>query len=449
MNVFDYLASLPQKTLEDLFQDPWTCQAVFRSLPPISKQYVTRLLFSSGQTEQMVEGWCKPGEERKHTAAIDNLVSLQVCSRNTEAKTTKSNSSIKLNPLFQKQLQSAICLTGTPPWATRVKEEKKSKKPPPDVKYLDTHAKNSWEALLRFMIGNPMAKPSSSITDLLVRTGLMKLCGEDAMEITNLGYQFLLKDAYTQMWTLLLSYIETAEARKMEKKEVLSFLFQLSFLSFGKSYPVQGLTASQSRLLQDLREFGLVFMRNSSSHSFYPTRMAIRLAGAGAGSDTAEENPEGFIILESNYRVYAYTSSELQLSILSLFVELRYRLPNMITGAITRKNVRQALTSGITADQIINYLRTNAHPEMKKNTPWIPETVTDQIRLWEQERNRVTYAKGVLYDAFANVEAYQKVVQYAKDLGVFIWTHPEKKMVMVKDEGHDAIRAYIKRHLSG
>lgn len=54
--------------------------------------------------------------------------------------------------------------------------------------------------------------------------------------ITNVGFQFLLQDTYTQIWTLLLAYIRTIEIRdpNMNKKEVLSFLFQLSFLTFGK-----------------------------------------------------------------------------------------------------------------------------------------------------------------------------------------------------------------------
>jgi len=85
---------------------------------------------------------------------------------------------------------------------------------------------------------------------------------------------------------------------------------------------------------------------------------------------------------------------------------------------------------------------------MQKNTPSIPETVTDQIRLWEQERNRVTYDKGVLYDSFPSKEAFEKVMQYAKDLGFFIWANQEKKMLMVTDGGQDTMRQFIKKQLN-
>jgi len=104
--------------------------------------------------------------------------------------------------------------------------------------------------------------------------------------------------------------------------------------------------------------------------------------------------------------------------------------------------------SGITADQIISYLRHNAHPECKKNTPSVPETVTDQIRLWEQERNRVSYDRGVLYDSFPSMEAFEKVVKYAQQIQVFIWAHQDKKMLMVTDSGQDSIRSFIKKNLA-
>jgi len=215
------------------------------------------------------------------------------------------------------------------------------------------------------MVGSATSAPAASIIDLLVHTSLMKM-EEETVQITNQGFQFLLKDTFTQMWTLLLSYIGTTEVRNMDKKEVLSFLFQLSFLSFGKAYPTEGLSDTQQRLLNDLREFGLVWQRKSSSRRFYPTRLATTLATGGNRESLAENVNSGFIVLESNYRLYAYTSSELKISILSLFVGLRYRLPNVVVGSISRENIRAALMSGITAEQIISYLRQNAHPECKK-----------------------------------------------------------------------------------
>jgi Transcription factor Tfb2 len=61
---------------------------------------------------------------------------------------------------------------------------------------------------------------------------------------------------------------------------------------------------------------------------------------------------QGFIIVETNYRIYAYTSSTLQISILSLFINMQTRFANMVVGILNRDSVREALARGITADQV-------------------------------------------------------------------------------------------------
>lgn len=78
------------------------------------------------------------------------------------------------------------------------------------------------------------------------------------------------------------------------------------------------------------------------------------------------------------------------------------RFPNVVVGVLTRDSVRQALRGGITAEQIIGYLKLHAHSQLLKGdvkTP-LPPTVIDQIKLWELERNRLTYSDGVLYSQF-------------------------------------------------
>lgn len=78
------------------------------------------------------------------------------------------------------------------------------------------------------------------------------------------------------------------------------------------------------------------------------------------------------------------------------------RFPNLVVGVLTRDSIRQALRGGITAEQIIGYLTQHAHPQMLQNERKhpLPPTVVDQIKLWELERNRLTYSDGVLYSQF-------------------------------------------------
>ena len=45
INVVSYVEGLDREVRDILFQSPWTCQAVLRSLTPLAKQYVLRLLW--------------------------------------------------------------------------------------------------------------------------------------------------------------------------------------------------------------------------------------------------------------------------------------------------------------------------------------------------------------------------------------------------------------------
>lgn len=62
---------------------------------------------------------------------------------------------------------------------------------------------------------------------------------------------------------------------------------------------------------------------------FYPTRLALNIASSqekgGPVTLTEGDAPKGYIVVETNYRVYAYTDSNLQVALLGLFTELLYR----------------------------------------------------------------------------------------------------------------------------
>ncbi|XP_027489505.1 general transcription factor IIH subunit 4-like [Corapipo altera] len=87
------------------------------------------------------------------------------------------------------------------------------------------------------------------------------------------------------------------------------------------------------------------------SRRFYPTRLAIALASGTSGT-VPEPDGHGFVLVETNYRIYAYTDSELQVALIALFSELLYRFPNLVVAQVTRDSVQAAIANGITADQV-------------------------------------------------------------------------------------------------
>lgn len=216
----------------------------------------------------------------------------------------------------------------------------------------------------------------------------------------------------------------------MDVVEVLSFFFMLGSLELGQPYSKGNLTPTQRRIMDDLGDYGLVYEPPSSA-IFYPTRLATTLSSdAGAlrstvssssSSAATDNSTNGFIVIETNYRIYAYTSSPLQINILNLFARLSTIYPNMVAGKITRDSVRRAVARGITADQIITFLGAHAHPEMRKEVPVLPPTVVDQIRLWQIEGERMKTTPGYLFKNFATTAEYEDVSRYADEVGVLVW----------------------------
>jgi len=154
---------------------------------------------------------------------------------------------------------------------------------------------------------------------------------------------------------------------------------------------------------------------------------------------------KGFIIIETNYRLYAYTKSPLQIAVLALFVKLGTRYPNMVTGRINRESVSNAISHGITSDQIITYLGTHAHPQLVKfaqGNPVLPPTVVDQIRLWQIENERMKATPGFLFKDFETQKDYEACSRYADEVGVRVWKNDAKRMFFVTKM--EQLRDFIK-----
>jgi len=245
----------------------------------------------------------------------------------------------------------------------------------------------------------------------------------------------------------------------MDETEVLSFLFMLGSLELGQDYSTSTLSPTQLQMLEDLSAMGLVYRTSKEAQTFYPTRLATTLtsdsgsAMSASSNDTAQANQgntgilatanKGFIIIETNYRLYAYTNSLIQIAILSLFTKLQHRFPNLVSGKLTKESVNKAVSAGITSAQIISYLSTYAHPQMQKNTAFLPPTVMDQIRLWEYEGERVQITSGFLMKDFASVPEYHDVLAYADALGVLVWRRDEQRCFFVSQI--EQITAYLKK----
>ncbi|XP_065292821.1 general transcription factor IIH subunit 4 isoform X4 [Dermacentor albipictus] len=300
-----YLKTLSPATLDKLYTHPATCLAVFRELPIISRHYIMRLLFVEQPVPQaVVSSWNEQKYVKDHLEALEALTALHIW---TDSSLPGGLPGWSLSAVFRKNIQIAL-LGGGKPWAVYSALEKD--KHGRDAAFLDQYAAERWECVLHFMVGCHTTEGiSADAVRILLHAGLMKSEeGEGSSPlITMEGFQFLLMDTASQVWHFVLQYLDTLESRGLNLVECLTFLFQLSFLTLGKDYSTEGMSESLLVFLQHLREFGLVYQRKRRSGRFYPTRLAINLA-SGLKETTLRSFEAGYIMVETNYRVYAYTN---------------------------------------------------------------------------------------------------------------------------------------------
>uniref|UniRef100_A0A183CD12 General transcription factor IIH subunit 4 n=1 Tax=Globodera pallida TaxID=36090 RepID=A0A183CD12_GLOPA len=184
-------------------------------------------------------------------------------------------------------------------------------------------------------------------------------------------------------------------------------------------------------------ENGGAVLRNSPA-----TNSPATAGGKGTGGD-------GFLIVETNYRVFAYTNSTLQLAILSTFTQILYRFQDIAIGVLSRDSIRRALQTGITARQITQYLTANmrqlhARNSSRASDPMVPVTVVEQIYLWEQERKRFTSDNGTLYSNYDSEADFVAMRDFAREAGLSLWDCSVSKMVIVKADGDERVKRWWK-----
>ncbi|KAL4976559.1 transcription factor Tfb2-domain-containing protein [Aspergillus desertorum] len=467
---FDYLESLPGTVFFKLYQQPSTALAIFRRmLPDLAKCFVMALLYLKDPLPAAdLETWVRSESLRERDSALSILGRLHILTNTTTAGNVRA---YMVTDPFAASLRKA--LTGTEQTQSfgvlyQIPDEQTV-----PIHDLDEYARRQWEGVLGYMVGTSGlgiqrdVNLSKGVKQLLQAGHLVEI-RDRRVEITQDGFAFVLQDVGTQVWHILILYVESAEAIGMDSVEVLSFIFLLSSLELGKSYEKNQLTSNQLRTLTDLADFGIVYQDSPDASHFYPTRLATTLtsdssalsnpiSGALSDPDGGDTNQpgSGFIIIETNYRLYAYTSSPLQISLIALFTTLKYRFPNLVTGKVTRQSIRRAIEMGITADQIISYLATHAHPQMRKHNvarstsnqagmppSVLPPTVVDQIRLWQLERDRVKATAGFLFKDFVSLAEYEAPCRYAEEIGVLIWKSDRKRMFFVTR--HEQVAAFLR-----
>ena len=553
-----FLSDMSSRQINHLYQSPWACLSVLRSLPSLAKHYVMRLLYvDEGIAREEMDAWVRPGKEHRdrHARSMLALKRLRVLvPAGDQEYVADGKELVRLNRRFVKgvraQIETCFAPEGDEVEATVAPDDAMGGKRPSPEK-IEEFAKGRWEALLMTLTGRDVKEfslnpnpnegrggkrrkgPGLDVAALFRGAGLVaeKSNKSNGWGITEKGFRFLLSTAREQIWTLLTEYVRqyVDVAGSMEEKvaevsiagvhrdigdavsdddsydddgdddgddgddgdgggdeksapgdrtlvapAVIGFMLRLTFQAVGQPYRVDDLPSAQRAIAEDLAHLGLLYLfAGPGKEGYYvPTQLTAGLAGGGGaennpddddntagdgkpreGKDVADGDaslggdPGGHIIAETNFRVYAYTFSDVECEILRLFTRPDYRLPNLYVGMLTREAVHEALDTGVAAEQIIKYIKSHAHPNARKTTngSGIPPNVADQIMLWAMERRRVRSAECVLYCDFpTGTDEYAAAVKAASDAGVLLWEDREQMKLAVAKSGHERMKEVFK-----
>lgn len=460
-----YLKQLPSSCFQTLYESPATCVAILRYLPSMEKQFIMRMvLIEQPLSSVIIQSWCGSNDQSDVQAILTTLRSLHIL--------LESDDTICLVPAFRRGLKQAL-LCGKLSGLEEVTVEEKHRKTSKD---LYNYGIERWECILKYM-ALPSVETQKAVSQenrqILNAAGFINVqrCSE-IPEITSDGFKFLLTDRISQLWIYLLNYLKHIEENEAEKLglnlpggsennepfrhkiamsivEPLNFLFHLSFCTLGKAYSSKNLSDQMEDFLQQLREVGIVYQRKRKSGWFYPTPLAIGLCSSCATNDLQSGKvSSGFLVVETNYRVYAYTDSLLQLAIVSTFTDMIYRFGNLSVGILTRESVRRALQVGITSKQIVDYLKSNSHDIALNNPNPVPPVICDQLRLWELERDRFQFDEGALYSNFVSEVEFDKFRNIAKAQNVLLWENIDNRLMVIRKEGTDIMKQMWALHKS-
>lgn len=494
--IFDILKEEPKIVLDKVYgygkdsniDSTWACQAIFQSLSSLSKALIMRILFLDISftlsevllcidkadkitrievVEELLSLWLLIESEKSNTKddiSFDDLLDSE--SENPSLKykklVTDNRSKYKLHPDFQKNFLKALS-NPQRPWSDLddMSMSLLFDTSPPSISELESFSLETWNKVLGYLVGivSKRAFRSNFIHHFLIETGYFYISLNE-LSITSKGYEFMLKDYSQQIWEFVCNIVIH---EKINREEILSFLFSLSYAELGKGYSIDILTPTQRELVLKFYEIGLIFLHSSNSSYFYPTNAAINIIFGKPKSQLIDQSlaptqvssPSDShllkIIVETNLQVTAYVYSDLHLALLGLFVDIHLRFPNMAIGRITRKKSQDAYRIGITAGQIIEFLLLHPHPETIRRNKTVPRNITDQLILWENELKRIHSQPACVFDlekSLLTKENFELIIQQLDSMKVLLWRNQDKKLFACPIEAKEIVRDLVNSNVS-
>jgi transcription initiation factor TFIIH subunit 4 len=185
-------------------------------------------------------------------------------------------------------------------------------------------------------------------------------------------------------------------------------------------------------------------------HGFRGGTIAPMVASAAfsAAAAAASRETRLALVVETNFKLYAYPAPSLGLhvALLALFARVELRLPNLIVASLTRKSVLSAMARGISANAIASFLTSRLLPQQAAEG--VPENVVAQMVLWEQERERVVARKAILVGPLSSESEWNTATRAAVNVAggekAILWQDAKRRTLVVAKFAAHAVELALK-----
>ena len=440
--------------LSSIFTDESVVTTVFRLLPEIEKNLILKIvLLDRPITDQLFSFWA--AAKSTFDTSIVNLTSIGVIVKHEP-------SSFDLHPDFRASLVASIaraaksddmhtapasCIWDQSPVERSIFGGYKKNISAPSV------GETKWHSLLDRMISS--APTSSSERDI---DKVIQRLGFGTVPTPPYAFKFVLADTSAQLWTLISEFVTVVERGTLSVvadviKVICGVISYIEIFALSSKNPFSLSLKSTSsvvvRCVLFLEDLDVIRRNGADGYSLGTVAAALNPISAAGDTPAGEQLLVGAkLIVDSNMHVTAYTRSNLQVKLISLFCQVQRIMGSVLVGSLTRSSVQKAIDQGgVSADSIIRFLSSNLHPVCAGK---IPPNVSNQIRLWEQDcpRNRLKLEPCVCFSWRGDrsdqaTTAMRTVKQLAEAHKGLLFVKPEPDGRVAIGVREDVARKYI------
>jgi len=402
------------KDLQTLYEDPIFSLGILRLLDPLTKRLVFSLL-----CENLCINSLREVENIKES--LSALVSLSMIK--------KAGSKVLLNDKFRQSVLEGFTMKSVEKAFIYTTDSTK------DEANIRSSSDRKYRMILESITSSVFTV--AGVREILLFCNLVDAQGQ----ITNQGFEFLLKNRSNQLWHVLIHSIRYFAENSLEEAGMLLNLLEIVNKNRIGLFSCNILNKRYESWYSFLDSIGIFHIvssdKKSQSMKLYINNSDIFDKATKADLQQAQESPESkYLVLETNFKIYAYATKSYERSILELFSKVVCVFPDMIKAYLDEESVLAALKKGITAHQLVKY--------MKEYSANVPNNVINQIEIWEKKQHRLKLSNGYLYHDFIHFSDYKKVLKYIETKNSLIFKDEQRRLIVAEEWSHKDVKEFIK-----